>query len=63
MTAVYVLSKRGTLHKAEQTAAGLQSFEQDNLDQAQVTVFDSIFAVPVQAIKRMCARCFRGRQP
>lgn len=56
---VYILTKRGTLHKAEQTASGRQSFEACNLDDAQTTVYGALAQVPAQAIKRMCARCFR----
>jgi hypothetical protein len=60
---VYVLTKRGTLHKAEQTEAGLQSFETDNLDSAQTTVYGDLKQVPAQLFRRWCRRCFKQEGP
>ena len=55
---VYLLSRRGTLHKVIQSEAGIQTFEADNIDSAQGTVYQALSDVDPRQIKRMCRRCF-----
>jgi hypothetical protein len=55
---VYLLSRKGTLHKVTKTDSGLLTFEADNIDQAKSTVYGMLSLVPAQQIKKMCARCF-----
>ena len=52
---VYLLTRRGVLHKGTRTEAGLQVYESDNLDAAIKEVEYS--AEPPH--KRKCRRCFR----
>lgn len=56
---VYLLTSRGTIHKAIQTADGERmTFEGDNLDVAKVTVYDDLAQVPSDKTKKLCRRCF-----
>lgn len=59
---IYLLTKRGTLHRAVQDVSGQKmSYEGDNLDVAEVDVFGELIDVPAERIKRFCRRCFPER--
>ncbi len=55
---IYLLSGRGTLHKATRTAGGNLTYEADNLDVADVKTYEALSEIDPRQIKRMCRRCF-----
>ena len=59
---VYLLTKRGVLHKAIRDESGaVATFEGDNLDQSDGPErYGELAQVPADRIKRWCKRCFPG---
>lgn len=61
MRVVYLLTRRGTLHKATQIDGGdLMTSEGDNADQMKGAVLYQDEAVARLETRRECKRCFRG---
>lgn len=57
---VYLLTKKGTLHKAYRDEGGnIATLEADNLDQTDgPDRYGELQQVPADRIKRWCKRCF-----
>lgn len=56
---IYLLTRKGVLHKAIQSEAGLMTFEADNLDATEGSIVRFLdLHVALEAAKHPCRRCF-----
>ena len=58
---IYLLSRKGVLHKGEQSEGGVMTLEADNIDATlgRVARFADLHTA-LNAARRPCRRCFPG---